>query len=229
MFKLLGGLNRFFLRQSLYPILLSSALALSLYVGRVLLSDNHWVYANLVWNLFLAWVPYLCSIWADGTHRLFSRRWGLLIIPGGLWLIFFPNAAYIVTDFLHLEEYWNIPLWYDLLLLASFAWTGIFLSIASLRTMQFLIMNYLGRLASWFFVGVALGLSGLGIYLGRFERWNSWDLLFNPKAILKDIAVWLVNPFDNLRFFGFTILFTSFLLVCYLTFVSVRRMDETSN
>jgi uncharacterized membrane protein len=227
MYKFLRSLNRFFLNQSLYPLLLSSALALSIYLGRIVISRSWSTYAILVWNLFLAWIPYLCSVWSAATQRLFPRSWWLLIVPGGLWLIFFPNAPYIMTDFLHLDQYVNAPQWYDILMLASFAWTGIFLAIVSLRTMQILIQRYLGRFVGWLFVGGAVALSGLGIYLGRFERWNSWDVLFNPKGILKDIAVQLLNPFDNLRFFGFTILFTVLLLVFYLTFIFMRRMEES--
>ncbi len=209
-----------------YPILLSTGLAVLMYVARVIISDNWRIYANLIWNLFLAWLPYLFSLWASGLNRLFPRQWWMLLIPGLLWLIFFPNAPYLVTDFLHLENRPYIPLWYDILLLTTFAWTGIFLAIASLRTMQVLINGYLGKIASWFFVAVALGLSGLGIYLGRFDRWNSWDLLLQPRRILADIVIRMANPLENLRFVGFTLLFTAFLLVCYLTFVAVHRVPR---
>lgn len=226
MFELLKKVHRFFSGQLFYPILLSSALAVTIYLSRIYLSHNWLIYRNLVWNLFLAWVPYGFSILAAGLYQFFPRQWWLLIIPGGLWLLFFPNAAYIVTDFSHLGERPYVPLWYDILLLATFAWTGIFLAITSLRTMQVLVKSYLGGFMSWIFVAIAMGLNGLGIYLGRFERWNSWDFFLHPRTILVDIARRFANPFDNLRFFGFTILITAFLIVCYLTFVSVHRLDE---
>jgi uncharacterized membrane protein len=92
--------------------------------------------------------------------------------------------------------------------------------------MQILVRNHLGWVISWLFAGTALVLGGLGIYLGRFSRFNSWDMFFQPKDVLYDIAVRLTNPLSNLRFFGFTLLFTAFLLVCYLTFISVRRVNE---
>jgi uncharacterized membrane protein len=141
-------------------------------------------------------------------------------------LIFFPNAPYIVTDFFHLTPRPSIPLWYDIMLITAFSWTGIFLALASLRTMQGLVKIYLGEIVGWIFVGVSLALSGLGIYLGRFERWNSWDLLVHPHRILADIAVRFYDPLSNIRFFSFTILFTAFLLVCYLTFISMRHVGE---
>ncbi|HEX9028532.1 MAG TPA: DUF1361 domain-containing protein [Anaerolineales bacterium] len=225
MWSLLRNLHRFFVNQLFYPLVLSSLLAMAIFTGRVLLSHSL-EFDNLPWNLFLAWVPYLFSLLAVTLQRLFPRQWLLLVIPVGLWLIFYPNAAYIVTDFLHLEQRPGIPLWYDILLLAAFSWTGMFLAIASLGAVQGLVKEYLGSFAGWLFAAIALGLSGLGIYLGRFGRWNSWDLLFQPKNILKDIALALINPFENRTFFGFTILITAFLVVCYLMFISVRQSKE---
>ncbi|MEJ2598711.1 MAG: DUF1361 domain-containing protein [Anaerolineales bacterium] len=227
MLSRINRLHRFFSSQLLYPLILSSLLALGLFAARVIVSRNTVVYRNLVWNLFLAWLPYLFSVWAAASERISPGKWWLLILPGGLWLIFFPNAPYLMTDFLHLEQRPSIPLWYDILLITSFAWSGLFLAIGSLRTMQLLIKKYLGGFISWLFVAVALGISGLGIYLGRFERWNSWDLILQPRRILHDLKTYLVAPTDNLRFFVFTLLFTTFLLICYLTFIAVRRADES--
>ncbi|HSO28007.1 MAG TPA: DUF1361 domain-containing protein [Anaerolineales bacterium] len=229
MFRLLLAGHRFLLRQAFYPLALSTFLALTIYGGRVYLSENWLVYRNLLWNLFLAWLPYFFSLAAALLYRLSPRyAWLLIPLPGFLWLIFFPNAPYIVTDFLHLEQRPYVPLWYDILLISSFAWTGIFLAVASLRMMQILVRAYLGNVVSWFFVAFALGLSALGIYLGRFQRWNSWDLLFHPGKILADVTVRVINPLDNLRFVGFTALFTLFLLICYLVFISFSRLEESA-
>lgn len=227
MLNLLLNGHRFLYRHAFYPLALSTFLALAIYAGRVYLSHNWLVYRNLIWNLFLAWLPYFFSLCAALVYRLSPRyAWLVIPIPGVLWLVFFPNAPYIVTDFLHLEQRPYVPLWYDILLISSFAWTGIFLAVASLRMMQLLVRNYLGNIVGWFFVACALGLSGLGIYLGRFQRWNSWDLLFHPEKILTDVTVRLINPFDNLRFVGFTALFTIFLLICYLVFISFSRLED---
>ena len=218
-------IHRFLASQSFYPLVLSSLLAVALLGARMFVFRS-WNYNMLAWNLFLAWVPYLFSFLALFLHRLAPRSWWLLPLPAALWLIFFPNAPYIVTDFLHLYERPPIPIWYDIGMLVTFAWTGCFLAIASLRTMQFLVKQYLGAFASWLFVGASLVMSGLGIYLGRFGRWNSWDLFSQPRDVARDILLRLVNPFDNLRFFGFTLLFTAFLLVCYLMFVSRTQIEE---
>lgn len=226
MLTTLRRIHRFFASQLLYPVVLSTFLAMGFYAGRVVLSGSWVVYRNLVWNLFLAWLPYGFSVVAAGLHQMYPKRWYFLLAPAGLWLAFFPNAPYLLTDFLHLEERPYVPLWYDIGLLATFAWSGLFLAIASLRTMQGLMRAYLGQILSWMFALGALGLGGLGLYLGRFSRWNSWDLLLQPKDILKDVLSRFVNPLNNLSFFGFTAMFTAFLLVCYLTFIGVHRVGE---
>lgn len=220
--KDLLSLHRFLSQQTIYPILLSTLLALILWSGRVLQSDSI-AYRNLIWNLFLAWIPYLLSIWSAALYSSRTGRWWVTIFPGILWLIFFPNAPYIITDFLHLTNRPGIPMWYDILMLASFAWTGCFLAIASLRTMQLIVKNHIGWAMSWIFASSVLTLAGIGIYLGRFSRWNSWDILVSPKEILFDVTIRMINPLSNLTFFGFTAIITAFLIVCYLMFVSIHN------
>ena len=206
-------------QHSMVPVVLSSVLAVALFVGRAYRSQTL-IYSFLLWNLILAWIPYLSSLWAERLHGRHPGRWWYLVVPGALWLAFFPNAPYIVTDFWHLRERAGIPIWYDIGLLSAFALTGLFLAVFSLRIMQKLVRKYLGRIISWLFVAVALCLGGLGIYLGRFLRWNSWDLLLNPKLVLGDVAVRLVDPLSYPRTFGVTLLFAALLFVCYLAVTS---------
>ena len=219
--------HHFLLDHSAYPILLSSLLAVALFAGRVYRSYRG-TFAFLLWNLFLAWIPYLSSLWAGHIHQNRPRRWWRLLVPGALWLAFFPNAPYIVTDFLHLHERELVPLWYDIGLLMVFAWTGLYLAAFSLRTMQRLVKHYVGPILSWVFVAVVLGLGGLGIYLGRFLRWNSWDLLLRPKSVLYDIATRLAHPLSHPRTFGVTFLFAAILLVCYLT-ITPREPSQSND
>lgn len=192
------------------------------------LSISHTLtYAFLVWNLILAWVPYVASLWAAYLHQRYPRHWWYLLIPGALWLGFFPNAPYIVTDFLHLRERAPIPLWYDTGMLTVFAWTGLLLAVFSLRPMQTLVKSFLGSIAGWLFVLGSLGLGGLGIYIGRFLRWNSWDLLLHPRSVFADIAIRLADPWSHPGTLGVTFLFAAFLLVCYMTF-SIIPLQENS-
>lgn len=221
------SIHRFFTDHLFYPIVLSSFLAMGIFIARVIYTWNWYIYRNLVWNLFLAWLPFFFSLLSVWLHQARPRQWWWLVIPASLWLAFFPNAPYIITDFFHLEARPPVPLWYDILLLVAFTWTGLFLGLTSLRAMHLIAESYLGRFLGWCFAIFALALGGLGIYLGRFARWNSWDLLNQPKQIIKDVLEPLVNPTTNLRFFGFTFLFTSFLVVCYLMFISTQRINGT--
>jgi uncharacterized membrane protein len=220
--------HRFCVSQLLYPLVLASLFAGAIFAGRVYLSHSS-TYRFLVWNLVLAWIPYGCSLLIALVHARWPRRWWLLLLPGALWLLFLPNAPYIVTDLWHLDwlgERKPIPLWYDLGMLATFAWTGLFLAIASLNTMQSIVRDYCGRVVSWLFVLGAMGACGWGIYLGRFLNWNSWDVFLRPHRVLADIAARFAHPIQNSGAFGFTLLFAAFMLVCYLTFASVEHRQR---
>ena len=134
----------------------------------------------------------------------------------------------MVTDFYHLDARPPIPLWFDISLIAIFAFTGCFLAIASLRSIHIIIEGFLGKIIGWIFALFALGLGSLGVYLGRFGRFNSWDILLKPKSVLKEIVFNILNPMDNLGFVGFTLMFTSILLVFYLMFVTASHPSDPS-
>ena len=210
---------QFLAQRAVVPSIAATLLALALFAGRVYLARAP-VYGFLVWNLILAWVPYLASLWACRLHSGNPGEWWKLLVPGLLWLAFFPNAPYIVTDFWHLQERWPVPVWYDIGMLAAFALTGLFLAVFSLRIMQGLVRAYAGAALAWVFAIVVVGLGGLGVYLGRFLRWNSWDLILNPHGVLGDVVTRLAHPLDHPQAMGVTILFSAILFVCYLAVTS---------
>ena len=194
----------------------SSALSVALFGLRVLYSGSE-IYLFLVWNLFLAWIPFLCALtlwWLD----LPRSRIAVLAIPllAG-WLLFFPNALYIISDLIHLTQRGRVPVWYDALVLFSFAWNGLMLGLASLWIVQSVIDHWFGRVASWLWVGASISLTGFGVYLGRFLRWNSWDILTEPGALFSDIAERVLNPAQHPQAIVFTVVFSSFLSMAYLT------------
>ena len=223
----LRRIHRFFLSQLFYPLMLSSALAVALFVARAYYS-HRFTFVFLLWNLFLAWIPYLCSLWIASLHRRAPQHWWRLVIPSMVWLIFLPNAPYIITDLWHLDERPPVPIWFDIGLLATFAWTGCFLAIASLRAMQNVVADFLGRWWSWAFVLPIIGPSGVGIYLGRFMNWNSWDLILRPQTVLAETIGNFAHPIRNPQPFGVTALFAAFLLVAYLMFASVQHQSSES-
>ena len=229
MLQSLKRLNRFFLNEALYPLVFASVVAMGVFIFRVYFSRSL-NYSNLVWNLVLAWIPYLISLCAIGVQRLFAKRrwWGIppLLLFTAAWLLFFPNAPYILTDFYHLKLRAPLPLWFDIGMISLFAFSGCFLAIASLRSMQSIFRAYTGQFVSWVAITAAIAISAVGVYLGRFGRWNSWDLFTSPRTILKEIILPTFSPEKNLDFVGFTLMFTALLLVLYVMFVSFNHGVE---
>jgi uncharacterized membrane protein len=175
-------------------------------------------YSFLPFNLILAWIPLIAAVAAYIASR--NRFTFYLIMPicTLVWLIFFPNAAYLLTDFQHLTSAnGSSPLWFDVILLIWFAWTGLLLGVASLYLMQEIVAHTFSPVVGWIFAIGATALSSVGIYLGRFLRWNSWDLLQDPVPIAKDMYGIVRNPISNLPIYAFTILFTLLFLFIYVS------------
>jgi len=198
-----------------------SALVVALVAFRVAYTrtaDN----AGLVWNLFLAWVPLGLALLLYDRH---VRRAGFATLAGLglLWLLFFPNAPYIVTDFKHLAGSTGEKFWYDGILIATAATTGLLLGFVSLYLLQAIVRRGVGVRYAWLFVFAVLGLSSLGVYLGRVLRWNSWDVFVRPGSLASDLGHALVDPLAHPRPIGITFLFTSFLIGGYLLFYSLAR------
>jgi len=170
-------------------------------------------YRFLIWNLALAWVPFAFALAAYDRAR--RRLDAIVVVLAVLWLLFFPNAPYVLTDFIHLSANAPAPLWYDALMLSAFAWTALLLGFASLYLMHALARSVVGEVWSWVGVACALGLASFGVYLGRFVRFNSWDALVRPDEVARVIANDLENPFEHPRMIGVLIALTCFLLVGY--------------
>jgi uncharacterized membrane protein len=185
---------------------------------RVVYSGNEH-YVALVWNVFLAWIPFVLALAVYGGFRRGAGRVPL-VVGGALWLLFLPNAPYIVTDLGYLGEWTGAPLWYDVVLASGAAWAGLALGFLSLYMMHAVVRSFFGAINAWFFVLGALALSSFGIYLGRFERWNSWDLFVRPRALLGDIWAGAMNPDEQALAVAVTLLFTAFLAAAYLVFYS---------
>ena len=198
------------------------AVCIGLVFARVAYSDSG-RHLGLIWNLFLAWIPFILAYFA---HAVSWRRATLyLIIPfiAFLWLIFFPNAPYMLTDLQDLaRKATDAPLWYDVIIVVWSSWTGMLLGVISLYLMQDIITRSFGRVAGWIFVFVISGLSSFGIYLGRFVRLNSWDILQNPAETAQEILGIVIDP--SRRLAAFTLLYTFFFLFVFLLLYSFSHM-----
>lgn len=193
----------------------ASLLSVALFRVRTILSGSA-DYTFLIWNLFLAWIPLGMAYAASSFAR--RRRYLFITVPlaAFLWLLFFPNSAYILTDLLHLSHPRpEIPVWFDVLLINWFAWTGILLGVFSLFLMQDIVRRTFGRIAGWLFVLTVGILSSLGIYIGRFLRWNSWDVILHPVQRLNDFLYYAMNP--SLQSIVFISVFSAFFIFIYIT------------
>jgi uncharacterized membrane protein len=170
---------------------------------------------GLIWNLFLAWIPFVLAVVVYDRWRRHGARPALLVL-GTVWLLFFPNAPYIVTDFVHLEHTADAPYWYDAVTVSAFAWTGLLLGFASLFLMQTVVRQWRGVVSGWAFAAVALTLGSLGIYLGRFLRLNSWDAVGHPRVLPSIVHAVARDPFAYRGAIGVTVLFTLALGFAYL-------------
>ena len=197
-------------------------MCIALVVARVAYTDSR-RHLGLVWNLFLAWIPFILSYF---THVISWRRnWLYLVLPitAFLWLIFYPNAPYMLTDLQDLaREAGGAPLWYDVIIVVWCSWTGMLLGIISLYLMQDIIVRTVSRAAGWIFVFAISSLSSFGMYIGRFVRLNSWDILQDPAETAMEILGIVVDP--SIRLAAFTLLYTFFFLFVFLLLYSFSHM-----
>src|SRR6185503_8094275 len=198
------------------------AVCIGLVAARVAYSDSP-RHLGLVWNLFLAWIPFILAYVAHAVS--WRRIWLYLVIPvvAFLWLIFFPNAPYMLTDLQDLARVsTSAPLWYDVIIVVWCSWTAMLLGIVSLYLMQNIVLRTFGRFIAWVFVFVNSVLSSFGIYIGHFVRLNSWDILQNPAETAMDILGVIIDP--SRRLAAFTLSYTFFFMFVYLLLYSFSHM-----
>jgi len=169
-------------------------------------------YLSLCWNIFLAWIPYILSCYFSDYRA--KEKWKQLFLFAS-WLLFFPNALYIVTDLIHLEEATHVPLWYDAVLLFASSFIGILMAFISLHKAEYLLSNFFSRHMVAVMIPVILFVASFGVYLGRFQRWNSWDVVHNPISLGVDIFNRLVSPVDHMKTWAITIIFTALYSLLY--------------
>jgi uncharacterized membrane protein len=203
-------------------LLLMTFFSFGLSVLRVYLS-NSLSYIFLNWNLFLAFIP-----WAISTIVIVKKinNKFLLFILIISWLIFFPNSPYILTDFFHLNYRFHIPVWYDFIEILSFAWTGLIFGFVSLMDIEFLLGQYINKKIISVLLVVFLFLGSFGIYLGRFLRWNSWDIFTNPFCLISDISDRIINPLNHPRTWGLTILMGILLNLMFFSIKFFKRIEK---
>jgi uncharacterized membrane protein len=141
--------------------------------------------AVLVWNLFLAWIPYGLGRSIVRLARGSRHGTGLLVLPTALWLLFLPNAPYVVTDLVHVARF-PPPLWLPAaLFISAFALVALVLGLATLFDVHRVVRRRLGHRWGAAFAATVCLLCGLGVWMGRVLRWNSWDALHSPFRVVQ--------------------------------------------
>src|SRR3954467_5394183 len=179
--------------RPLLALLFSSLLGITLLIVRIV-APQRLRHIYLLGHPLLAWIPLLASILLDRWDNLAVTGWKRFTTLA-VWFFFFPNAPYIVTDLVHLGPRYQGHYWVDMLLILLFAVTGLVLGFLSLRSMQRRVERRFNWVIGWLFVAAMSFLCGVGIYAGRFLRWNSWDVVARPMVIAADVKDWVIDPF----------------------------------
>lgn len=220
--------QRFYLsaRIKLALMLGVSCLAsMALYVVGVL-SNHDTAFSYLPTNLLLAWIPLLVALWLERTlrHNVWSSWYAMGVTL--LWLVFLPNAFYMVSDFIHLNEAARVDLLYDVVIFTSFIFNGLFLGFLSLYVVHWELMRRMAQRTAITIVGIVLLLCSFAIYVGRELRWNSWDLLVNPASLLVDISDKFINPDNHPQLLATTLSFFVLLSTMYGVLWFVARLPR---
>jgi uncharacterized membrane protein len=181
------------------------------YTGSVL-------YLFLVWNIFLAWIPFIISSLFDKFADKARWKQGLIFC---CWLAFFPNGLYIITDLIHLQIESPVPKWFDAVLLFSASVAGLMMAFISLYRVEAFLNRIVYKKLQPVLIFLILFLGSFGVYLGRFLRWNSWDIISNPFQLLQSIGSRIISPFDHLQTWTVTVTLTVFF---YLLYISIKKM-----
>ena len=200
--------NRF---NVLFPLFALTFLCIFLLSIRLKITHSFF-YLFLVWNLFLAMIPFCISMYAKSVNHLKRGSLYFLLL---VWLLFLPNAPYLLTDFIHLRL--SAPEWiaFDSLMITTFAITGITFYVLSIKEMEAVLVKNFSEKLVLKFLAILPFIVSFGMYLGRVLRWNSWDILHDPRSIFTDVFAIIINPFINIDAWLFTILVGLFLKLCF--------------
>jgi uncharacterized membrane protein len=210
-------------RKERHVVLVGLALASLGCAALELVRERHYATVDfrfLLWNLVLAWVPFVLALVVYDRYRR-GTPFARLLPALALWLLFLPNAPYIVTDFVHLSAARIPPLWFDGVELSAFAWTGMLLGFVSLYLVHAVVRHRFGAAIGWAGVLGVLLLVSAGVFLGRVKRWNSWDVLTQPRSLLAQLHAHLADPASLARATGVTLATTLALALAYLVFYAL--------
>lgn len=200
-------------------LLLSVGFTIALWIVRCIYSGTL-SYGFYAWNLFLAGIPYFISTRLIKYDKISKGVIALLLA----WLLFFPNAPYIITDLFHYMERPPVPYWYDLILVITGAWNGLILGLISLMNVELFLGKHLKPLLVKATVLLSFLLCGYGVFIGRFLRFNSWNIISDPYDLAYTSAHHVFFPLHYPNLWVFTLLFAMMLGIIYYTLQLLPRM-----
>ena len=106
------------------------------------------------------------------------------------------------------------------------AGTGLLLGYASTAEVHRVLQRRAGRVVGWSVACAALMLSGFGIYLGRFLRWNSWDMVSDPAGRLTDLVTRALHPAEHPRTLAVTLVYGVGLVLGYVALRALAHSDR---
>ncbi|WP_458629134.1 DUF1361 domain-containing protein [Winogradskyella sp. PC D3.3] len=183
--------------------------------------NNSFFFLFLIWNVFLAIIPFSITMYLTTTPNLSHIKLAVWCI---IWLAFLPNAPYIVTDLIHIRIGNDALLWLDVLVVLSFALSGLLLFYISITHMQQLVLSKFKKFPIEIISIAILFLCGFGVYLGRFLRYNTWEIISQPHHLFKDILTIVFSPFQHYEAWLFTLGFGAFLTIGYFMFKNLNRL-----
>lgn len=201
----------------------SSLLSVVLLVMRMIVAGN-FKYWFLLWNLFLAWLPAVFALWFRinlAKKRLYSWQNMLLL---AIWLGFLPNAFYIISDLIHLQSSGEASILYDIAMITSFVINGLILGYISVYIVHKKLLKYWSNRAVIAFLVMVFMACGFAIYIGRYLRWNTWDVLINPFGILFDLTERIVNPILHIQTYLVTLTFFGVLSSTYAVIYELTKV-----
>lgn len=177
------------------------------------------LFVFLLKNVFLAYLPLLFL--AIRERLLIKGKLLPAKVFAGIGILFLPNSFYIITDLIHLRNRAPVPVWFDTLLIFTCAFAGLVVGFACIK----LLMKSVKQHRAVYLAGLYT-LMGFGVYLGRFARWNSWDLFQNPMNLISDISGRFITPMDHPRTWIFTFLFGALLFSLDRSIDYIAKMNS---
>jgi uncharacterized membrane protein len=211
-----------FLRTETDRLLMLSMLFSFLLTAARIIRTDKLTFIGLPWNLFLAYIPYSISTFLAKRDRRSAGWWTLAVV----WLLFIPNSFYIITDLYHLADNYvdrQVPQWFDLAMILSYAWNGLLLGVLSVRQMERIVLPRPTLRNELLFLYPVMWLNALGIYVGRYLRYNSWDVVTDPFQLLKDIAIMVIHPLRHQNTWDMVLCFSILMTLIYLMMKKISK------